>query len=371
MSEAQNLFSTFTTGTLTLPNRVVVSPMCQYSSADGFASDWHLVHLGSRAVGGAGLLFVEATAVSPEGRISPFDMGIWQDAHIEKLSQIVRFVHTQGAYLGIQLAHAGRKASTRRPWEGDGMVTPAEGGWNEVVAPSAIPFSPKYPVPTELDERGMTKMIHDFRSAARRARDAGFDVVEIHAAHGYLLHEFFSPLSNQRRDEYGGSFENRVRLALEVVEIVRKEWHGPLFVRISATDWAEGGWDIEQSVRLTDVLKGCGVNLIDVSSGGLVPGVKIPSGPGYQTNFAQRIKHETGMPVGTVGFIIDPAQADHVIRTGQADLVFIAREMLRDPYWTVHGAERLGKQISWPEQYLRGAPEGSSARVSVSSTGKN
>jgi len=370
MSEATNLFSPFSTGAITLPNRVVVSPMCQYSSEDGFATDWHLVHLGSRAVGGAGLMFVEATAVSPEGRISPGDMGIWRDEHIEKLSQIVRFVHSQGGYLGIQLAHAGRKASTRRPWEGEGLIGPEEGGWTDVVAPSALAFAANYATPTALDDAGIDKVLRDFRMAALRSREAGFDVIEIHAAHGYLLHEFFSPLSNKRQDRFGGSFENRVRPLLEIIENVRMEWVGPLFVRISATDWAEGGWDIEQSVRLAVLLKNYQVDLIDVSSGGLVPGVKIPAGPGYQTGFAERIKRDSGIPVGTVGFITDSAQADHVVRTGQADLVFIAREMLRDPYWTLHAAERLGRRISWPKEYLRAAPTGSDARKTIPSPKK-
>jgi len=357
-----DLFSPITLGSLTLPNRVVVSPMCQYSSEDGFANDWHLVHLGSRAVGGAALLFVEATAVCPEGRISAGDMGLWKDAHVEKLNQIVNFVHSQGACLGIQLAHAGRKASTHRPWEGEGLVTPAEGGWTDVFAPSAIAFAPNYPTPLELDRSGIEKVLREFRAAARRAREAGFDVIEIHAAHGYLIHEFFSPLSNHREDSYGGSFENRVRILLEILANVRTEWAGPLFVRISATDWAEGGWDITQSIRLAEILKNSSVDLIDVSSGGLVPGVKIPSGPGYQTGFAAAIKRDTGIAVGSVGFITAPAQAEHIIRTGQADLVFIAREMLRDPYWTVHAAERLDVQMTWPAQYLRAAKSGSFAR---------
>lgn len=345
--------------------------MCQYSSDDGFAADWHLVHLGSRAAGGAGLIFMEATAVSPEGRISPGDMGIWKDEHVPKLTQIVRFVKSQGAFIGVQLAHAGRKASTHRPWEGEGMVAPANGGWSEVVAPSAIPFAANYATPAELDDAGIEKVLRDFRAAARRSRDAGFDIIEIHAAHGYLVHQFFSPLSNKRQDRFGGSFENRVRVLLEIIGNVRFEWTGPLFVRISATDWADGGWDIEQSVALAALLKKQQVDLIDVSSGGLVPGVKIPAGPGYQTGFAQRIKQETGIPVGTVGFIMDPAQGDHVVRTSQADLVFIAREMLRNPYWALHAADRLGIKVSWPPQYLRAAPAGSTAREKRPSIEKN
>jgi 2,4-dienoyl-CoA reductase-like NADH-dependent reductase (Old Yellow Enzyme family) len=365
MTETAQLFSPLTIRNITLPNRIVVSPMCQYSSEDGFATDWHLVHLGSRAAGGAGLIFVEATAVSPEGRISPGDMGLWKDEHIENLSRIVRFAHTQGTFMGIQLAHAGRKASTRRPWDGDGVVSEAEGGWKNVFAPSAIPFSANYPQPLELDRAGIQKVTDDFRAAAKRALQAGFDVIEIHSAHGYLLHEFLSPLSNHRQDEYGGSFENRIRLLSEVCDAVREVWQGPLFVRISATDWADGGWDPDQSVRLAAVLKQRHVDLIDVSSGGLVPNVRIPAGPGYQVPFAHRIRTEAAIPTGAVGFILDPAQADQVIRTGQADLALIAREMLRDPYWPVHAAEKLGRKTSWPVQYLRAAPAGSTERGGI------
>jgi 2,4-dienoyl-CoA reductase-like NADH-dependent reductase (Old Yellow Enzyme family) len=371
MSDPANLFSPFSVGGITLPNRIVVSPMCQYSSHDGFATDWHLVHLGSRAVGGAGLLFVEATAVSPEGRISPGDMGIWREEHIEKLKQIATFVHSQGAFIGIQLAHAGRKASMRPPWETEGVAGPAEGGWTNVVAPSPIPFASNYATPLPLDLAGIKKILTDFGAAARRARQAGFDVIEIHGAHGYLLHEFCSPLSNARSDRFGGPFENRTALLIETVDAVRKEWSGPLFVRISATDWAEGGWDVEQSIKLAPLLASHGANLIDVSSAGLVPGVKIPAGPGYQTGFAERIRKEASVPTGTVGFITDPAQADHIVRTGQADLVFMAREMLRDPYWAAHAAQRLGAQISWPVQYLRAAPPGSTPRKSRTSPHEN
>ncbi len=362
MPDPNHLFSPLAVRGVELPNRIGVSPMCQYSSVDGFATDWHLVHLGSRAAGGAGLVIVEASAVSPEGRITPSDLGIWQHGHAAKLTQIVDFVHTLGAKIGIQLAHAGRKASMDVPWRPERCMTPEEGGWPDVVAPSAIPFAPNYPHPTALDKSGIQRTVEAFVAAARRARACGFDVVEIHAAHGYLLHSFLSPLSNQRGDEYGGSFENRIRLATEVVAAVRTEWSGPLFVRISATDWAEGGWDIDQSVALAKVLKTLGVDLVDVSSGGLVPNAKIPVGPGFQTPFATRIRQEAGIPTATVGFITDPAQADQIIRTGQADMVLLARELLRDPYWPVHAAAKLGRSGSWPVQYLRAAPHGSTAR---------
>ena len=362
MPEPNHLFSPLTLRGVELPNRIGVSPMCQYSSVDGFATDWHLVHLGSRASGGAGLVIVEASAVSPEGRITPFDLGIWQDEHIHKLSQIVQFTHSQGAKIGIQLAHAGRKASMDAPHRPERCLSPEEGGWLNVLAPSAIPFAPNYPTPVALDKDGMERLVSDFAAAAHRAQAAGFDIIEIHAAHGYLIHEFLSPLSNHRDDEYGGSFENRTRLLREVVWAVRTHWSGPLFVRISATDWAEGGWDIDQSVELAAVLKDLGVDLMDVSSGGLVPYAKIPVGPGFQTPFASRIRQEAEIPTAAVGFITDPAQADHIIRTGQADMVLLAREMLRDPYWPVHAAAKLGRAGSWPAQYLRAAPHGSTQR---------
>jgi 2,4-dienoyl-CoA reductase-like NADH-dependent reductase (Old Yellow Enzyme family) len=338
--------------------------MCEYSSEDGFASDWHLVHLGSRAVGGAGLVFTEATAVTPEGRISPQDLGIWKDEHIAPLARITAFLHSQGAHTGIQLAHAGRKASTFVPWLGEGAIAPEAGGWPEVLAPSAIKFSPKYPEPRELDLAGIARLVAAFRDAAVRADRAGFDVLEIHSAHGYLLHEFLSPISNQRSDEYGGSLENRARLLLEVAAAIREVWPRPrpLFVRISATDWVENGWDLAQSVQLARLLKDRGVDLIDSSSGGNVAAAQIPVGPGYQTPFAEAIRKETGILTGAVGMITDPAQAAHIIRTGQADLVFIAREFLRDPYWPVHAAAALGETASWPKQYLRAAPRGSTPR---------
>jgi 2,4-dienoyl-CoA reductase-like NADH-dependent reductase (Old Yellow Enzyme family) len=357
-----NLFSPLLLGTLPLPNRIVVSPMCQYSCEDGFATDWHLVHLGSRACGGAGLVIVEASAVSPEGRITPGDMGFWKDEHIAKHRQIADFLHSQGSYIGIQLAHAGRKASMAVPWQPEHTMEPHEGGWTNVVAPSALRFGPNYPSPTALDTAGIRKVTQDFRAAAKRAAAAGFDVVEIHSAHGYLLHEFLSPLSNQRTDEYGGSFENRIRLLTEVVGAVKEEWTGPLFVRISATDWTEGGWSIDESVELAKKLKQLGVDLIDTSSGGGVANARIPAGPGYQTPFAARIRQEAGIMTGAVGLIMDPAQADQIVRNGQADLVLLAREILRDPYWPVHAAERLDKKTTWPVQYLRAAPHGSTAR---------
>lgn len=366
-----HLFSPLEIGSITLPNRIVVSPMCEYSSDDGFANDWHLVHLGSRAVGGAGLIFTEAAAVIPEGRISPQDLGIWKDDHIAALTRITAFLHGQGAYAGIQLAHAGRKASTYRPWEGEGVVPRDAGGWTEVMAPSATPFAPNYPHPKELNQAGIARICTAFREAAQRAERAGFDVIEIHAAHGYLMHEFLSPLSNQRRDEYGGSFENRTRLLLEVVAAVRQVWRRerPLFVRISATDWTEGGWDLQQSVRLAALLKDNGVDLIDVSSGGNVAGAQIPVGPGYQTQFAEAIRTQTGILTGAVGMITDPAQAAHIVRAAQADLVFIAREFLRDPYWPLHAAASLGEPASWPVQYLRAASRSATARKSLGPIG--
>ncbi len=339
--------------------------MCQYSSRDGFANDWHLVHLGSRAVGGAGLVFVEATAVSPEGRITPADMGLWKDDHVENLRRIVDFVHSQGCRIGIQLAHAGRKAGMRKPWESVSPAPAEEGGWSNVVAPSAVAFAENYLVPTELDGAGMAKIVADFGRASQRAAQAGFDVIEIHAAHGYLLHEFLSPLSNFRRDEYGGAFENRTRMIGDVVRKVRNSWAGPLFVRISATDWVEGGWDIGESVELARLLKEEDVDLIDVSSGGLAFQARIPAGPGYQIPFAARIRREACIPTAAVGMITDAAQADRIVRNGDADLVLLAREMLRDPYWPLHSAARLGNRASWPVQYLRAAAPGSPARAEI------
>jgi 2,4-dienoyl-CoA reductase-like NADH-dependent reductase (Old Yellow Enzyme family) len=362
-----NLYSPIQFRGIPLANRIAVSPMCQYSSVDGFANDWHLVHLGSRAVGGAGLVMTEASAVLPEGRITPHDLGIWKDEHVAMLARIVDFLHSQGAHAGIQLAHAGRKASMQRPWEGERLLTADENGWANVEAPSAIPFNDKYARPHELDEAGIARVTEAFAAAARRALAAGFDVVEIHAAHGYLLHEFLSPLSNHRTDRYGGSFENRTRLLIETVDAVRAVWPAelPLFVRISATDYTAGGWDVEQSVALAKLLKRHGVDLVDCSSGGNVPGATIPTGPGYQVPFAERIRREVGVATGAVGQITSAAQADQIVRTGQADLVLLARQMLRDPYWALHAADELGAEISWPAQYLRAAHRVTAARPAV------
>jgi 2,4-dienoyl-CoA reductase-like NADH-dependent reductase (Old Yellow Enzyme family) len=328
--------------------------MCQYSSSDGFANDWHFVHLGSRAVGGAGIVMTEATAVTPEGRISPYDLGIWKDEHIQELARCVAFLQEQGAAAGIQLAHAGRKASTARPWEGGHRVPPEAGGWRP-VAPSPIPFRPDDPAPEPLDREGIARVVKAFGDATRRARDAGFQIVEIHAAHGYLLHEFLSPLSNTRSDEYGGSFENRIRIVVDVTRAVRAEWPDefPLFLRISATDWVEGGWDVEQSVKLTCRLSPLGVDLVDCSSGGLVPGAKIPTGPGYQLEFARRVRHEAAVKTAAVGLITEPEQANAVIAAGEADIVLLARQLLRNPYWPLRAARALGATVAWPPQYQR------------------
>jgi 2,4-dienoyl-CoA reductase-like NADH-dependent reductase (Old Yellow Enzyme family) len=358
-----HLFDPIALRSVTLRNRVIVSPMCEYSSDDGFANDWHFVHLGSRAVGGAGLVFTEATAVTAEGRISPQDLGIWKDAHVERLGQIVDFVKGQDAAAGIQLAHAGRKGSTKRPWEGGGLIAATEGGW-QPVAPGDEPFAANYPRPAALDAAGIEAVVHAFRDATLRARRAGFDTVEIHAAHGYLVHEFLSPLVNHRADEYGGSFDNRIRLCLEVVDAVRQAWPAalPVFVRISCTDWVEGGWDLEQSVELARRLKTRGVDLIDCSSSGTVPYAEVPISPGYQVPFAERIRRDANIATSAVGLITKPAQADQIITSGQADCVAMARELLRDPYWPLHAAAELGQSITWPSQYLRAAPHGASAR---------
>jgi 2,4-dienoyl-CoA reductase-like NADH-dependent reductase (Old Yellow Enzyme family) len=338
---------------VTLRNRIVMSPMCQYSSEDGLANDWHLVHLGSRAAGGTALVLVEATAVTPEGRISPADMGIWGDQHVEPLARIARFVKGQGAVAGIQLAHAGRKASCEPPWKGGASITSAgAGGW-PVVGPSPIPFLDGDPVPAPLDEAGIEGIIDAFEAACRRSLEAGFEVIEIHAAHGYLLHEFLSPLSNHRDDSHGGSLENRMRLVLRVAERLRGIMPDalPLFVRISATDWVEGGWDIGQSVVLSRHLKGLGVDLIDVSSGALVPRAQIPVSKGYQVPFARRIKDEAGIMTGAVGLITEPGQANEIITAGDADLAFIGRELLREPYWAIKAQHDLGGEPSWPIPY--------------------
>lgn len=351
------LLSPLSIGGLTLKNRIIVSPMCQYSSQDGFANDWHLVHLGSRAVGGAALIIAEATAISPEGRISPDDQGIWKDEHIEKLKQITDFIHQQNAYAGIQLAHAGRKASTTAPWKGNNQIALNEGGW-QTVAPSAIAYREADDAPVALNTGGIEKVKTDFKNAAKRAVAAGYDVIELHAAHGYLLHQFMSPLSNAREDEYGGSFENRIRLLLEVVELVQSEMSENmlLFVRISATDWADGGWEIEQSVQLSFILKDRGVDLIDVSTGALVSGVRIPIFPGYQVSFAERIKKDTGILIGTVGLITTAQQAEDILAEGKADVILLARELLRDPYFPLHAATILGDDPVYPPQYERAKP---------------
>ncbi len=361
------LFSSFQLRSVEFRNRIGVSPMCQYSSEDGFANDWHLVHLGSRAQGGAGLVTLEAAAVLPEGRISPADLGVWKDEHIPNLRRIAEFIHTQGSRAGMQLAHAGRKASTATPFEaGPVLVSAAQGGW-QPVAPSAIAFSPDYAMPAALDASGIKTVVEGFRQAARRALEAGFDFVEIHAAHGYLLHEFLSPLANLRTDAYGGSFDNRIRLVLEVADAVRGEWPErlPLFVRISATDWADGGWNPDESVELAKRLREHGVDLVDASSGGLVPNAKVPATPGFQVEFAARIRREAGIATAAVGLITEPAQANAIIAEGEADLEIFARAMLRDPYWPLHAVAALGDPASWPKQYLRAAPPGSPARTAI------
>jgi 2,4-dienoyl-CoA reductase-like NADH-dependent reductase (Old Yellow Enzyme family) len=352
------LFTSYQLRDIELRNRIGVSPMCQYSSEDGFANDWHRVHLGAFATGGAGLVMTEATAVAPEGRISPQDLGIWDDAHIPFLRSITEFVHAQGAVAGVQLAHAGRKASTRRPWEGRGAVPPEDGGWEPVWAPSAIPFADGYPHPDALDEAGMRRVIDAFRASAERTREAGFRVVEVHAAHGYLLHEFLSPLSNQRTDDYGGSFESRMRFPLEVISAVRDVWPErlPLLVRISASDWAEGGSDLEQSVEFARRLREHGVDLVDCSSGGLIPNAKIEVGPGYQVPFAERIRREAEIATAAVGLITEPEQAEAIVREGRADLVLLGRELLRQPRWPFLAAHRLGAEAAWPPQYERARP---------------
>jgi 2,4-dienoyl-CoA reductase-like NADH-dependent reductase (Old Yellow Enzyme family) len=349
-----HLFTPLTLRGVTFRNRIAVSPMCQYSSEDGFASDWHLVHLGSRAIGGAGLVTMEATAVEARGRISPSDQGIWKDEHIEFLSRIAAFLKQYGAVAGIQLAHAGRKASTRRPWEGGTAIPASEGGW-QAVAPSAIPFRPGDAAPAELSKDEIRALVNAFTAAAGRALRAGFQAIELHGAHGYLMHEFFSPLSNHRKDEYGGSFENRIRFGLEIVKAVRATWPDefPLLLRISSTDWVEGGWSIEDSVELARRVKPLGVDLIDCSSGGSSIEQKIPLSPGYQVPFAERIRREAGIPTGAVGLITEARQADEIVRSGQADLVLLAREFLRDPYFPLHAAQELGVKPEPPTQYLR------------------
>jgi 2,4-dienoyl-CoA reductase-like NADH-dependent reductase (Old Yellow Enzyme family) len=351
------LFSPLKLRGVTFRNRVFVSPMCQYSSRDGLPTDWHLVHLGSRAVGGAGLVMVEATSVSPEGRISPDDSGMWSDEHVRAFARITAFIRERGAVPGVQLSHAGRKASTAVPWRGEGPVAPGEGGWRP-VAPSPLAFGPGYPVPREMTRADIDALKRDFAAAAGRAAAAGFEVVELHMAHGYLLHEFLSPIANRRSDAYGGTLENRMRLPLEVAGEVRVAWPGhlPLFVRISATDWVDGGWDLPDTIGFARRLKETGVDLVDCSSGGIAPGPKIPVGPGYQVPFAAAVRSEAGVATGAVGMITQPAQAEEIVATGNADAVLLAREMLRDPYWPVHAAQALGVEVPWPDQYLRARP---------------
>ena len=354
-----HLFDPLTLRGTTLRNRIGVSPMCQYSCVDGLATDWHLVHLGSRAVGGAGLVMVEATAVEARGRISPADLGLWSDAHAEPLARIARFVKRQGAVPGIQLAHAGRKASTAVPWKGSGSLADAEGGW-PTIAPSAIPFSPKDRTPAEMTAADVAAVLDAFRRAAARAREAGFDVVELHAAHGYLAHSFLSPLSNRRTDAYGGTFANRTRFVLEALRALRTEWPDgkPVFVRLSCTDWADGGWTLDDSVALARLLKIDGADLVDCSSGGAVPDAKVAVGPGYQVPFAERIRREAGIPTAAVGMITEPAEAEAILSGDRADLVLLAREELRNPYWPIRAAKELGQEarLDVPPPYWRGIP---------------
>ncbi len=349
-----SLFSPLTFRQLTFKNRIAVSPMCQYSCEDGFATDWHLVHLGSRAVGGAALVMVEATAVEDRGRISPADMGLWKDEQIPALARVASVIKSNDAIPGIQLAHAGRKASTRPPWDGGQVLPPDIGGW-VAVAPSPVPFLSGDPVPAELSAGEIAHIVNSFAAAAHRALEAGFEVVEIHGAHGYLIHEFLSPLSNQRQDGYGGSFENRIRFALEISRRVRAIWPDswPVFMRLSCSDWVDGAWDIVQSVELARRLRDIGIDLIDCSSGGAAPHVRIPLGPGYQVPFASQIRREARIATGAVGMITDPQQAEQIVSQGDADIVLLARAMLRDPYWALNAARTLGFPIELPKQYLR------------------
>jgi 2,4-dienoyl-CoA reductase-like NADH-dependent reductase (Old Yellow Enzyme family) len=347
------LFTPLSLRGLEFKNRIFVSPMCQYSARDGMPTDWHFVHLGSRAVGGAALVNVEATAVSPEGRISPDDTGIWSENHARAFARIVEFIHEQRAHAGMQLAHAGRKASTIAPWKGGRKLDPPNGGW-EPLAPSAVPFAEDFPTPRVMTGRDFDQVRRQFAEAAKRAQLAGFDVIEIHAAHGYLLHEFLSPLSNGRADSYGGSLENRMRFPLEVVRTVRAAWPAekPLFVRVSATDWTEGGWDLEQTVEFARQLRCEGVDLVDCSSGGLVKAA-IPAAPGYQVKFSAAVRSGAQIATGAVGMILEAAQAEQTLVTGQADAVFLARQLLRNPYWPLQAARALGVSVDWPVQYQR------------------
>jgi len=348
------LFSALAIKSVELKNRIAISPMCQYTAEDGFANDWHLVHLGSRAVGGAGLIISEACAVVPEGRISPFDIGIWKDEHIPMLKRVTCFIEAQGSVPAIQLAHAGRKASCTQPWNGGVLLQVEEGGW-ETVGPSAIAFSDKYAMPKALSKEGIKHVIDSFKKAALRSKEAGFKIIEIHAAHGYLVHQFLSPLSNQRTDEYGGSFENRTRLIREMLEAIQEVWPAdlPIFVRISATDYVEGGWSVEESVALSIQLKAMGVDLVDCSSGGNISYAKIPLAPGYQVPFSKTIRQDAGILTGTVGLITDAAQAETILEQGDADLILIGRESLRNPYFPLNAATDLSEEIEWPIQYVR------------------
>lgn len=350
-----NLFSPLQLKSVTLKNRIVVSPMCQYSAEDGFANDWHLVHLGSRAVGGAGLIICEATAVSPEGRISPADLGIWKDEHIAPLRRITDFIHQQGSVAGVQLAHAGYKASSAVPWKGGHLVPLEEGGWQS-ISPAEVLLSDKKSYSKAIDIAEIHSIINDFKMAAKRAVEAGFKVIELHAAHGYLMHEFFSPLINKRTDEYGGSFENRTRILIQIIDAVREvvPTDFPLFVRISATDWRENGWTIEDSIHLSEILKEKEIDLVDCSSGGFVAPKEIPIGLNYQVPFAEAIRAKVGIKTGAVGMIVSAQQANEIITSGKADLVFLAREMLRNPYFPQNAAHELGYEIGLPVQYLRG-----------------
>ena len=353
-----HLFESLPLRGVTLRNRIVVSPMCQYTSEDGFATDWHLVHLGQFAAGGAAVVLTEATAVSADGRISPQDLGIWKDEHVDMLARIARFVMSQGAVCGMQLAHAGRKASTGRPWEGGGPVGVEAGGWTHLAAPSALPFDEHYQTPDALDDAGIARVVSAFRCAAERALAAGMQVIELHAAHGYLLHEFLSPIANVRTDAYGGAFENRIRLVLDVVAGVREVWPErlPLLVRLSVTDWRDDGWTPDESVALARRLGESGVDAIDCSSGGVAPKVQIPVGPGYHATFAERIRRESGVRTAVVGLITGATQADTIVRSGQADMVVMARELLRRPHWPLAAAHELGQEVRWPPQYLRAKP---------------
>jgi 2,4-dienoyl-CoA reductase-like NADH-dependent reductase (Old Yellow Enzyme family) len=352
-----HLFTPLTLRHVTFRNRIFVSPMCQYSSENGFPTEWHTVHLGSRAVGGAALVMQEATAVSAEGRISPADMGIWSDEHAQPLSRIVRFVNAEGAAAGIQLAHAGRKASTLPPWAGGGPVSPDAGGW-QPIAPSAVPFADGYPVPREMSEEDMDRVCDEFIAAARRAAHAGYQVAEIHAAHGYLLHQFLSPLSNRRGDDYGGVLDNRLRFPLQVCQAVREVWPErlPVFVRVSASDYLPGGWDLEQTIEFARQLQRRGIDLVDCSSGGAVPESRPAVGPGYQVPFSAAVRREAAVATAAVGLITEPFQAETILATGQADALLLGREMLRDPYWPLRAAERLHAEVRWPKQYERARP---------------